>query len=305
MGVQAGSIGPIGLDLPLLVDASAATLASFVCGANEDGYHYLGANWSRDVGDAIRSVDMRDVEEGDQAADGSGPLKFMRGIEVGHIFKLGTKYTRALKVSIQDADGSEVAPIMGCYGFGVSRCVAAVVEQCHDADGIVWPDAVAPFDVHIVALNNTNSIAVAETAEALHRELQASGLAVLLDDRDERPGVKFADADLIGIPHRITVGDRGLKAGAVEFRRRASTTVTTLPAERCTRCDRSGPPKLDEPLGGVRRRPQAVRRSAFAPRPGKLPAKGVLFPTQGASVTKPMVDLPLPRSFPGPDHSRL
>ena len=229
LGVQTGSIGPIGLGLPLLVDASAATLASFVCGANEDGYHYLGANWSRDVDDAIRSVDMRDVEEGDQAADGSGPLKFRRGIEVGHIFKLGTKYTRALKVSIQDADGNEVAPIMGCYGFGVSRCVAAVVEQCHDADGIVWPEAVAPFDVHIVALNNTKSIGVAETAEALHRDLQASGLAVLLDDRDERPGVKFADADLIGIPHRVTVGDRGLKAGLVEYRRRASTTVATIP----------------------------------------------------------------------------
>ena len=156
----------------------------------------------------------------------------MRGIEVGHIFKLGTKYTESLNVAIQAADGSEVAPIMGCYGFGVSRCVAAVVEQSHDDDGIVWPDAVAPFDVHIVAVNNAKSEKVRATAEALHRALEEAGLDVLLDDRDERPGVKFADADLIGIPHRITVGDRGLRDGVVEYRRRESADVRRVaPAE--------------------------------------------------------------------------
>ena len=229
LGVRAGSIGPVGLTLPVIADASAATLQGFVCGANEDGYHYTGANWARDVTQAFRTADMRNVEPGDQAADGSGPLRFMRGIEVGHIFKLGTKYTESLNVSIQAADGTDVAPIMGCYGFGVSRCVAAVVEQCHDADGIVWPAAVAPFDVHVVAVNNARSDRVRATAEDLHDALEAAGCDVLLDDRDERPGVKFADADLIGIPHRITVGDRGLRDGIVEYRRRNSSGAQRLP----------------------------------------------------------------------------
>ncbi len=228
LGVSPGSIGPIGLDLPLAVDASAAALASFVCGANEDGYHYTGGNWRRDIGE-LREVDIRTVEEGDQAADGSGPLKLMRGIEVGHIFKLGTKYTKAMAVTVQDPSGRDVAPLMGCYGFGISRTVAAIVEQSHDDAGIIWPDPVAPFDVHIVALNNTKSSAVQRAAEKLHRELTDAGFAVLFDDRDERPGVKFTDADLIGIPHRVTVGERGLGAGVVEYRRRASTAVEKLP----------------------------------------------------------------------------
>ena len=234
LGVQTGSIGPVGLRIPLLVDGSAATLQSFVCGANEDGYHYTGANWARDVGEAIRTADIRNVEEGDAAVDGSGPLRFMRGIEVGHIFKLGTKYTDSLNVAIQDANGAEVAPVMGCYGFGVSRCVAAVVEQCHDDDGIIWPDAIAPFDVHIVAVNNTKSAQVRETAEALHQALLGEGFDVLLDDRDERPGVKFADADLVGIPHRITVGERGLRDGVVEYRHRAAPEVQRVPASEVT-----------------------------------------------------------------------
>ena len=230
--VSTGSIGPVDLPIPVVADLSASALGSFVCGANEDGFHYVGANWERDVGGLLPGADIRNVEAGDTAADGSGPLAFMRGIEVGHIFKLGTKYTESLNVAIQAADGSEVAPIMGCYGFGVSRCVAAVVEQCHDDDGIVWPDAVAPFDVHIVAVNNAKSEKVRTTAEALHRALEEAGLDVLLDDRDERPGVKFADADLIGIPHRITVGDRGLRDGVVEYRRRESPDVRRVaPAE--------------------------------------------------------------------------
>ncbi len=229
LGVGAGSIGPVGLDLPLYVDASAAALASFVCGANEDDYHLTGANWRRDVLGTARTVDIRDVVAGEPAADGSGPLAFMRGIEVGHIFKLGTKYTRALNVTVQDSGGRDVAPLMGCYGFGVSRCVAAIVEQRHDDDGIVWPSAVAPFDVHIVAVNNAKSAEVRRVASELYDQLRTEGVEVLFDDRDERPGVKFADADLIGIPHRITVGERGLRQGVVEYRRRGAPTTQTLP----------------------------------------------------------------------------
>ena len=228
LGVGIGSIGPVGLALPMVVDSSAAALPGFVCGANVDDYHYVGANWQRDVAAELRVADLRNVVPGDPAPDGSGPLEFMRGIEAGHIFKLGTKYSEAMGVTVQDASGRDVVPIMGCYGFGVSRMVAAIVEQCHDDDGIVWPDAVAPFSVHIVALNNTKSRDVQAVAERLHRDLEAAGLAVLFDDRDERPGVKFTDADLIGIPNRITVGDRGLKDGIVEYRRRSEPGVHRL-----------------------------------------------------------------------------
>ena len=228
LGVGIGSIGPVGLTLPVVADSSAAAVASFVCGANVDDYHYVGANWQRDVTGDVHVADIRNVVEGDPAPDGSGPLQFLRGIEVGHIFKLGTKYSEAMGVTVQDASGRDVVPLMGCYGFGVSRMVAAVVEQCHDDDGIVWPDAVAPFDVHIVALNNAKSADVQTVADRLHHDLQAAGLAVLYDDRDERPGVKFADADLIGIPNRVTVGDRGLKEGIVEYRRRSESDVRKL-----------------------------------------------------------------------------
>ena len=227
LGVGVGSIGPVDLRVAVKADGSAAALASFVCGANEDDYHYTGANWQRDVGD-FDTVDIRNVVEGDRAADGSGELRFLRGIEVGHVFKLGSKYTNALDVAVQDANGDDIAPLMGCYGFGVSRCVAAIVEQCHDAQGIVWPAAVAPFDIHIVALNNAKSAAVRDVAARLHDELTGRGLEVLFDDRDERPGVKFADADLIGIPLRITVGERGLRDGIVELRRRDSEAVEKL-----------------------------------------------------------------------------
>ena len=228
LGVGIGSIGPVGLALPVVVDSSAAEMPNFVCGANVDDYHYVGANWHRDVTGEVRVADIRNVIEGDPAPDGSGRLEFMRGIEAGHIFKLGTKYTEAMNVTVQDASGRDVVPIMGCYGFGVSRMVAAIVEQCHDDDGIVWPDAVAPFDVHIVALNNTKSADVQAVSNRLDRDLQAAGLSVLFDDRDERPGVKFADADLIGIPNRITVGDRGLRDDVVEYRRRSEPDLLRL-----------------------------------------------------------------------------
>ena len=231
LGVGIGSIGPVGLALPIVADSSAAAMPSFVCGANVDDYHYRGANWQRDVAGNVRVADIRNVVEGDPAPDGTGPLRFLRGIEVGHIFKLGTKYSQTMSVTIQDASGRDVVPIMGCYGFGVSRMVAAIVEQCHDEDGIAWPDAVAPFDVHVVALNNTKSADVQAVADRLHDDLQAAGLAVLFDDRNERPGVKFADADLIGIPNRVTVGDRGLKQGIVEYRRRSESDVKKLPPD--------------------------------------------------------------------------
>ena len=230
VGAGVGSLGPLGVDLPVFVDGSAAALNSFVCGANEDGFHHTGVNWARDVGEPQR-VDVRNVVAGDVAPDGSGPLELMRGIEVGHIFKLGTKYTRAMNVTVQDGTGRGVAPIMGCYGFGVTRTVAAVVEQCHDDDGIVWPEAVAPFDVHIVALNNVKSDPVRRMAEQLHEQLEAAGFEVLLDDRDERAGVKFADADLIGCPHRITVGERTLREGMVELQRRANGSARKVPPD--------------------------------------------------------------------------
>ncbi len=231
LGVGLGSIGPVGLNIPVYADATAARMASFVCGANEDDAHLTGANWQRDVAAQVHEADLRDVVEGDLAADGSGPLAFMRGIEVGHIFKLGTKYTQALNVTVQDAEGGDCTPIMGCYGFGVSRIVAAIVEQCHDEAGIVWPAPVAPFDVHIVALNTRKSDAVRATAERLHDDLQGAGLGVLFDDRDERPGVKFADADLLGIPQRVTVGERGLRDGIVELRQRGKDEIEKLRPE--------------------------------------------------------------------------
>ena len=234
LGVGVGAIGPVGLGVPAFADRSAAALASFVCGANEDGQHYTGANWARDVGQ-VQVVDVRNAEPGDAAPDGSGPLAFARGIEVGHIFKLGTKYTRAMGFAVQDGAGRGVSPLMGCYGFGVSRAVAAVVEQCHDDAGIVWPPTVAPFDVHIVALNNARSEAVRRTAETLHERLLAAGFDVLLDDRAERPGVKFADADLIGVPHRVTVGERALGEGLVEYHRRAGGDARRVRAEEVER----------------------------------------------------------------------
>ena len=227
VGASPGSLGPVGLSLPIIADRSAAAMTSFVCGANEDDKHHVGVNWGRDVGD-VQVADIREVLPGDMAADGSGPLSFRRGIEVGHIFKLGDKYTRSMGVAVQDRDGRAVTPIMGCYGFGVSRAVAAVVEQCHDEQGIVWPASVAPFTTHIVALTGRKSGAVEAAATRLYEELAAAGIEVLLDDRDERPGVKFADADLIGIPHRITVGERGLKNGIVEYARRDGTESREL-----------------------------------------------------------------------------
>ncbi|MEM6707279.1 MAG: proline--tRNA ligase [Pseudomonadota bacterium] len=229
-GADAGSIGPVGLALPCFVDRDAAALADFVCGANENDQHYTGVNWDRDESLATDQIaDLRTVVAGDPAPDGSGPLSFLRGIEVGHIFQLGTKYTETMGVQIQDADGRPCHPIMGCYGMGVTRLVAAVIEQNHDDSGICWPHPLAPFSLHLLALNYGKSDAVRDAVDALYETLIRAGVAVLLDDRNERPGVKFADADLLGLPLRVTIGDRGLKDGQVEFRRRLESDSQTIP----------------------------------------------------------------------------
>ncbi len=232
-GSKPGSIGPVGLALPLYADESALAVADWVSGANEEGFHYRGGNWGRDVPeDAVTAADFRNVVEGDKAPDGQGELKFLKGIEVGHIFQLGDIYSVPMQATVLDKNGKSIAPIMGCYGIGVTRLVAAIIEQNHDEIGIIWPEPVAPFFVHIVALNYGKSEAVRETADALYQTCIDENMEVLLDDRDERPGVKFADADLIGIPHRITVGDRGLKEGNVEYRKRNDTeTVAVSVAE--------------------------------------------------------------------------
>ncbi len=226
--VDPGSIGPVGLTIPCVVDRSADVLSDFVCGANENGFHFTGVNWGRDAPQG-RVEDLRNVEPGDQAPDGSGPLAFARGIEVGHIFKLGRKYTEAMKVSVQTNDGDDLYPTMGCYGLGVSRLVAAVVEQCHDEKGILWPESVAPAILHLVTINQQRSTAVEKAATDLYSECQQAGIEVFWDDRDERPGVKFNDAELIGMPYRVTIGDRGLKQGTVEFQEKRGDSVDIRP----------------------------------------------------------------------------
>ncbi|MFW6094103.1 MAG: proline--tRNA ligase [Pseudomonadota bacterium] len=232
LGCAPGSIGPVGLPLPVFVDREAHALADFVCGANEDGRHHTGVDWARDVGvDEARVVDLRTVKAGDPAPEGRGTLEFLRGIEVGHIFQLGQAYSAPMDATVLDGEGRTVVPIMGCYGMGVTRLVAAIIEQNHDDAGIAWPEPIAPFTVHVVALNYHKSEAVRAAADTLHQALSERGISVLLDDRDERPGVKFADADLIGIPHRVTVGERGLKAGAYEYLYRPSGATSEIAAD--------------------------------------------------------------------------
>jgi prolyl-tRNA synthetase len=219
IGCKPGSIGPVKLPVPVIVDRAAAHLADFVCGANRDGYHLTGVNWGRDAA-ADRIEDLRNVVEGDPSPDGKGSLEIRRGIEVGHIFKLGNKYSTAMNATVLDENGKSVILEMGCYGIGVSRIVAAAIEQNHDDKGIIWPDAIAPFEVAIVTLNAHKSPDVAAAGERLYDQLRQAGFDVLLDDRNERPGVKFADMELIGIPHRFVVSDRGLAAGTLEYKGR-------------------------------------------------------------------------------------
>lgn len=214
-----GSLGPVNLPIPAIVDRSVAVMSDFSAGANIDHKHYFGINWQRDL--PLPDVyDLRNVVEGDPSPDGKGTLQIKRGIEVGHIFQLGTKYSEAMKASVQNEDGHNQTVTMGCYGIGVTRIVAAAIEQSHDDKGIIWPDAIAPFQVAILPMNMHKSYRVKEVAEKLYRDLQANGIDVLFDDRKERPGVMFADMELIGIPHTIVIGDRNLDNNEVEYKQR-------------------------------------------------------------------------------------
>ena len=215
-----GSIGPQGLTIPVIVDRSAAALRNFVGGANKDNFHTRNLNWGRDAF-ATSIEDIRNVVEGDPSPDGKGTIKFKRGIEVGHIFQLGEKYSKAMNATVLDEFGKAIVMKMGCYGMGVTRLVGAVIEQNHDNNGIIWPESIAPFTVLIIPVNSHKSKQVRETTEALYKELCEKGVEVLIDDRgDVRPGAKFADAELMGIPHRIVIGDRGLKSGVLEYTNR-------------------------------------------------------------------------------------
>ena len=226
VGCNVGSIGPVQLQIPYYVDRSAATLRDFVCGANEDDYHLTGVNWERDEPLANSSIqDLRKVRAGDPAPDGSGPLSIQRGIEVGHIFKLGTKYSRSMQASVLDENAESIHLRMGCYGIGITRLAAAVIEQQHDDIGPLWPIEIAPAQVHLVALSVSASSPVAKAADHVYDQLIDNGIEVLYDDRDERPGVKFADADLIGIPYRITIGERSLKQNKVEYQHQREPKV--------------------------------------------------------------------------------
>ncbi len=220
-GATPGFIGPVGLpqDIPVIVDRSAAVLADFVCGGNVDGTHYTGANWERDAR-ITRVADLRKVVAGDPSPDGRGMLSIARGIEVGHIFQNGDKYTRAMNVAVLGEDGKARTPITGCYGIGVTRIVAAAIEQNHDERGIIWPDAMAPWRAVICVINPKNDPAVDAAAESLYRDMTGRGIETALDDRGLRPGAMFADLELIGIPHRIVVSERGLAAGRFEYRGR-------------------------------------------------------------------------------------
>ncbi|HEY4873375.1 MAG TPA: proline--tRNA ligase [Steroidobacteraceae bacterium] len=222
-GTEPGYIGPVGWAQRLYADHSALMLADFVCGANEKDAHLTGVNWDRDVTGAI-AADLRNVVAGDPSPSGRGTLKIVRGIEVGHIFQLGQLYSEALKETVLDEGGNSVTPYMGCYGIGVTRVVAAAIEQNHDERGIIWPEPIAPFQVVLVALGSQKSDRVREVSDRLYDELSNGGIEVLFDDRDARAGVKFADAELLGIPHRVVVGERGVEAGRLEYRGRRDTT---------------------------------------------------------------------------------
>jgi prolyl-tRNA synthetase len=233
-GCEPGYIGPVGLQLKVYADHAAAHLADFVCGANERDAHLSGVNWGRDLPEPER-VDIRNVIAGDPSPSGRGTLGIARGIEVGHIFQLGRKYSEAMNAAVLDEQGTSAVMFMGCYGIGVTRVVAAAIEQNHDDRGIVWPEPIAPFHVSLIPINLQKSERVRETAERLYGELQAAGLEVLYDDRDARPGVKFADDELLGIPHRIVVGDKGLERGALEYKPRTGDGAADVPVDSVVR----------------------------------------------------------------------
>ncbi len=233
LGNDIGSIGPVGLELPCYVDRSAAVLGDFVCGANRDGWHLVNANWGRDC-DEPTVVDLRNIVDGDPSPDGKGHLRILRGIEVGHIFQLGQKYSLSMQANVLDEQGKAVAPYMGCYGIGVTRVVAAAIEQNHDDRGIIWPEALAPFVIAICPINYHKSETVREAADKIYQQCVERGVNVLLDDRPLRPGVMFSDMELIGIPHRIVLSERGLGAGQFEYKGRRDADSEDLPIDDLT-----------------------------------------------------------------------
>ncbi len=230
-GCNPGYIGPVGIpkDLTLIVDRTVAVMADFICGANERDFHLRGVNFGRDCREPDRIADLRNVVAGDPSPDGRGALEILRGIEVGHVFALGDEYSRAMGATYLDAGGQSQVMEMGCYGIGITRVVAAAIEQNHDGKGIAWPQPLAPFLVAIAPVGYDRNEGVRTAADSLHDELEAAGVEVLLDDRGERPGVMFADLELIGIPHRITIGDRGLKEGRIEYQARRDAGAVPVP----------------------------------------------------------------------------
>lgn len=231
-GCSAGSIGPVGLDIPVIADRSVVNVADFVCGANQDGEHLTGVNWERDLPLPDRIEDIRQVREGDPSPDGEGSLKIARGIEVGHIFQLGKKYSEAMHAVVLDEGGRSQAMTMGCYGIGVTRVIAAAIEQNHDQYGIIWPAAIAPFQVALLPMNMHKSERLRTAVEKLYQEMLDAGIDVLFDNRKVRAGFMFADIELIGIPHRVVLGDRGLDSATVEYKSRRDKDVTEVPLSK-------------------------------------------------------------------------
>jgi len=231
-GCSAGSIGPVGLDIPVIADRSAVNVADFICGGNRDGQHLTGVNWERDLPLPNSIEDIRQVKEGDPSPDGEGSLKIARGIEVGHIFQLGKKYSEAMNAVVLDEGGRSRAMTMGCYGIGVTRVIAAAIEQNHDQYGIIWPAAIAPFQVALLPMNMHKSERLRTAVEKLYQEMLDAGIDVLFDDRKVRAGFMFADIELIGIPHRVVLGDRGLDSATVEYKTRRDKDVTEVPLSK-------------------------------------------------------------------------
>ena len=230
-GCKPGYLGPIGLKQPLKIvaDRDVAVMADWICGANEEGFHIRGVNWGHDLPEPDMVADLRNVVEGDASPDGKGVLAIERGIEVGHVFYLGTKYSKAMNATFLDVNGKPQFMEMGCYGIGITRLPAAAIEQNHDDKGIIWPDALAPFTVVLCPINPDRFPDVKAAADKLYEELMAAGVDVILDDRNERPGAMFADWELIGVPHRVNIGDRGLKEGVVEYQHRRESVATSVP----------------------------------------------------------------------------
>jgi prolyl-tRNA synthetase len=229
---EAGFCGPVGLKIPVIADRDATQVANFVCGANQTGKHLINVNWERDLPMPPVIADIRKVVEGDLSPDGKGTLHFARGIEVGHVFQLGDKYTKAMRATVLNANGKATTMLMGCYGIGVSRIVAAAIEQNHDEHGIIWPEPIAPFQVVIIPISMHQSYRVREAAEKLYQDLLDAKVEVLFDDRKERVGVIFADMDLIGIPHRIVISESGIDKGIVEYKSRREQNAREIPIDK-------------------------------------------------------------------------